>query len=336
MAASSAPAADDLVADDAPTDGAARLGASGAPRTLDLSPLAAARTLTAEPGQSSFAVPVDEFDYRDVDRAAEARLADGVEGLSRVGKERIPIEETARGLTTLISRPWEVILRPLRHPRYYVHGAGVDAIIRGDGSVQWRDSSGLHFAGSSTKHEVQGQVPGQELTREPLSGPQAAVRPATTWGLGSHDLFSSKLFGYDPYRSERRRILERTRPLRELLHERWRRVALARAAAHLGVVLTRIEVAIQAGDDTRAHAQLFALWDECSEDEVGAVARQRIEGFVREHCRQGSEHTFAEAELLAFNARRASRQRFAPYAQIEDGGLASDAALSTIDSASTP
>jgi hypothetical protein len=277
------------------------------PRALDLSPLAAARTLTADPGQGSFAVTTDDYDDRDVDRAAEARLAQGIVGLARAGTERLPVEQRAHELTALVSRPWEVILRPLRQARYHFHGAGVDAIIRGDGSVQWRDKSGLHFAASQTSE-------------------RDGVAPSQTFGVGFHDAPAGKLFGYDPHQSERRMFLERTRSLRDLLHERSRRVALARAAAHLDVALTRIEIAIEAGDDARAHQQLFALWDECSEDEVGSPARQRIEAFVRAHCQQGSEHGYVDAELLAFNARRASRRRFAPYASEVDGGLMGDAA----------
>jgi hypothetical protein len=250
--------------------------------------------------------PLDEYDDRDVDRAAEARLADGLTGLTRAGKDRLPIDERAHEFTALVSKPWEVILRPLRHARYNFHGAGVDAIIRGDGTVQWRDKSGLHLAGSQTSE-------------------RDGYAPAQTWGLGFHDA-PGKLFGYDPHRSERRLFLERTRPLRELLHERARRAALARAAVHLNVALTRVEVALEADDGARAHQQLFALWDECSEDEVGALARRRIEAFVREHCRLGSSHAFADAELLALNARRSSRQPFAPYAAALDGGLARDAA----------
>jgi hypothetical protein len=272
---------------------------SGGPR--DLSPLAAARTLVADPGANpstfTLKVPDEVGADREVDRAAEARLAHAVVGLSRQGEERLPIDQLAFDFTALVSKPWEVILRPLRRPRYNFHGAGFDAIIRADGSVQYRDKAGLHVAFSQS-------------TRDD-------GRPRSlTYGLGFR-------FGDGAHTSELRAFLERTRPLRDLLHERYRRVALARADALLKAELTRITISLDSGNDRGAHSRLFTLWDECAEDEVGAVARKRIEAFVREHCSPGSEHTFSTAELTAFNARRVSRQRFDPFVHAEDAAVPS-------------
>jgi hypothetical protein len=283
---------------------APHLNANSAPsassrRALDLSPQAAARTLSADLGAtpSTFSLVLPNANDSDVDRAAEARLTKGIAGLTRQGEERIPLDDYAHGFTALVSKPWEVILRPLRRPRYHFHGAGFDAIIRADGSVQYRDKAGLHVAALQTA-VVDGQP----------------IEPSEAFGIGYRA-------GDGSHTSEQRAFLERTRPLRDLLHERYRRVALARADILLKAELARITISLDAGNDRGAHTRLFTLWDECAEDEVGAVARKRIEAFVREQCRPGSEHTFSPAELTAFNARRVSRQRFDPFAHDEDAAV---------------
>jgi hypothetical protein len=247
---------------------------------------------------------VDSAD-REVDRAAEARLAHAIPELSRSGDDKL--DHGAEELTWLVARPWEYILKPLRGARYHFRGMGFDAIIQADGSVQYRDKSGLRVMG------------GQTSTQETRAGP--IPPPTPTFGLGFNDAASGKLFGYDAHKSERRRFLERTHALRELLHERSRRVALARADAHLSRSLNLIELELEAGDAHSARTQLFALWDACAEDEVGAVARRRIETFAREQCREGSALTFAPAELAAFNQSRTSRQRFDPYRALADAGV---------------
>jgi hypothetical protein len=69
---------------------------------------------------------------------------------------------------------------------------------------------------------------------------------------------------------------------------------------------------------------LFELWDECYEPAVageeptgesvaGRAARRRIESFVRRYFPEGSDRGYAAAELTRLNARRQSRDRFAPY-----------------------
>jgi hypothetical protein len=290
---------------------AAEPGLAVGSRTLDLSARAAARTLTAD-GVGSFSVPRQAREVEDpaLSRAAEERLARGIEGLSRAGDDKV--DYVAEEVTWAIAKPWDVILSPMRGARYTFHGVGFDAIIQRDGSIKYRDKGGPHVAGSQTRHTAADQA-------------EAEHPPAQTLGLGFDGALLSRLVGSDSHRSERRSFLERTRPLRELLHERARQRALARAAIHLGKNLALIENRLSAGDAAFAHARLFALWDECAEDEVGNVARWRIEAFAREHCREDSSSKFEAEELTALNRKRLSRGRFDPYRMVADAGLLLDA-----------
>ena len=79
---------------------------------------------------------------------------------------------------------------------------------------------------------------------------------------------------------------------------------------------------------------LFQRWDECDEMftvdpadvpedaildidsarvEIAEQARRRIEAFVRRHAPRGSKQGYTTAELKRLNARRVSREPFAPY-----------------------
>jgi hypothetical protein len=59
--------------------------------------------------------------------------------------------------------------------------------------------------------------------------------------------------------------------------------------------------------------RIFALWDNASDDEVGAEARSVIEAFVRETIPAGSPDGFGAEELRALNRTRRSTSPFAPY-----------------------
>lgn len=277
-----------------PTPSVAATGDRNAPpRTLDLSPRAAAYALQSETA-SSWSAAAQHTDERDVDRSSEDRLARNVAALSRSdGTDRTPGVHLAQDVNSVIAKPWDLITQPLRKARYRYRGVGFDAIIRADGSVAYRSKTGLQAMGGQAK----------SIDGEPIS----------TFGLGFHDAPADKLLGRDTHASERRTFLEQTRALRELLHERATRVALARAEAHLSQRLGVIALRLQTGDDRRARRELFALWDECSEDEVGATARKRIEAFVREQCAVDSALAFSSAELSALNQKRSSRAPFTPY-----------------------
>jgi hypothetical protein len=94
--------------------------------------------------------------------------------------------------------------------------------------------------------------------------------------------------------------------------------------------------AIWSSDESvgRKRELLFQRWDECDElvavapegvpaeaiseidgvrIDAAAKARRRIEAFVRKHAPAGEAAAFAAEELREFNARRVSREPFAPY-----------------------
>ncbi|MDD9936711.1 MAG: hypothetical protein OXT09_24075 [Myxococcales bacterium] len=114
------------------------------------------------------------------------------------------------------------------------------------------------------------------------------------------------------YSSEKRWFLEQTRELRHQLEAEYRDAELARGLHRLrGRLLIILE------DDGRTPVErrraIFALWDECSGDEVGRQAQRTIEAFVRAHMPRGSELAYSDAELATLNAGRASAAPFAPY-----------------------
>jgi hypothetical protein len=121
------------------------------------------------------------------------------------------------------------------------------------------------------------------------------------------DLYArlDKAFGNDPFRSERRDFLERTRDLRMALLERNAGRALERA---LHTIWTGAHTSPQ-----QRKQETFALWAECSEDEYGERVRRRIEEYVRERCPLGSVCEYTPEELTRLNAPRRGKRAFAPY-----------------------
>lgn len=115
-----------------------------------------------------------------------------------------------------------------------------------------------------------------------------------------------KAFGNDPFRSERREFLERTRDLRMALLERNAGRALERA---LHTIWTGAHTSPQ-----QRKQETFALWTECSEDEYGERVRRRIEEYVRERCPVGSVCEYTPEELARLNAQRGGKRAFLPYA----------------------
>ncbi len=119
--------------------------------------------------------------------------------------------------------------------------------------------------------------------------------------------------GQDPYSYERNWFLDQTQALRDRLADR--AAVLARGAA-----LARLPKRLRAiwSDPSRsAHARrtaIFALWDDCADDEVGARARHIVERFIRTNLPSGSADAYTAEELRALNARRASPVPFTPYA----------------------
>jgi hypothetical protein len=141
-------------------------------------------------------------------------------------------------------------------------------------------------------------------------GNRPLVDSAVTLGSVSFDATAWLLRaqGQDPYEHERLCFLDDTRDLRadlRVAHERTQMAGLRRALERAWF------------DEDRPAAQrraaLFAIWDECREEEVGLLGRELVESFVRQHLPSGSIDAFPGAELASLNAQRTSTAEFKPY-----------------------
>jgi hypothetical protein len=153
----------------------------------------------------------------------------------------------------------------------------------------------------------------------------ASMRGPLEWFLAAQ--------GQDIYANAKADLMDSTRELRT-------RLAIAWHLEHLRRKLGELDQELLAAwsDRSRPAAArrelLFRLWDECDEAfalELGDIpadaittidaarvataeaARDRIESFVRRHLPAGGLHAFSSAELQRLNAKRRSRDAFAPY-----------------------
>jgi hypothetical protein len=73
-------------------------------------------------------------------------------------------------------------------------------------------------------------------------------------------------------------------------------------------------------DPAARKTALFELWDDCSEEgettlgEAGATARGVVLGWINAKLPKGSPAAFTDVEIAALDAKRTSKQHFAPYA----------------------
>jgi hypothetical protein len=181
--------------------------------TLDLSPLAAARTL----GDSTY-FPLRDAGLSRADAppltpsAAANALAARVPGLrASRGSDRSMkgvVVDGAEDAIYNVLRPWKLFHKTMRGSQYRYTGAGFDAAILPDGRVRFREKDGLMLTV---------MVPN---SRE--SGPSAQLPPAPSVGLtlGDPRALWMRIRGKDPFAVERRTFLERTRALREYLSGR--------------------------------------------------------------------------------------------------------------------
>jgi hypothetical protein len=137
------------------------------------------------------------------------------------------------------------------------------------------------------------------------------------------DAVEHGLMGKPLYPAEKRWFLEQTETFRDQVTRDYRARLFGGAARGLrGKLLAIVGDARLTPADKRA--RVFALWDDCADDEVGTRAQDIVERFVRENMPEGSALAFEQEELARFNARRASRRAFAPYTQAADAGPAAD------------
>lgn len=60
--------------------------------------------------------------------------------------------------------------------------------------------------------------------------------------------------------------------------------------------------------------QVFALWNDCADDETGSEGQRAIEQLVRLYMPRGSALGYAPRELDELNGQRMGRRVFDPYA----------------------
>lgn len=171
---------------------------------------------------------------------------------------------------------------------YRFDNAAIGAVIHGDGRVEFEDKAG-------------------QADMIPTSGSFDITRFAEKHVLGNPIASAEKAW-----------FLRETEDLRLRLADAYREETLV-----LGARTLRARLIAVLEDPTRSHAdkraQVFAAWDTCSQDEVGARGQRVIEALVRERMPQGSPLGFGAAELAELNAGRASARAFAPYADVQAG-----------------
>lgn len=130
--------------------------------------------------------------------------------------------------------------------------------------------------------------------------------------------FAMRQAGMDPYAAAKRAFLERTRDerleLRKTEEKRQLDRTLVTVRKHAARAWARTDLS-----PTARRAALFELWDDAAEDgapalvAAGDAARLAVIGFIHSYLPATSPDAYPAAELAALNARRTSKQPFAPY-----------------------
>jgi hypothetical protein len=287
---------------------------------LDLSPQTAARSLH----QLSQETP------RPSREPSERSLSEGVPGLVRMDDATFGQKVTYQ-FNRAVWRILQFWKRPPESPRvrYFYIGRTVDVAIHRDGSYDVRDKRGLILT-----------IVAAHSNKEPSLGPTSQVNdayfnntegsPAKPAGVGigfrePERMLQSILTGREPPNEEVRTFLEATRPLRERLLAREALRAQATASARMNEVLRNIWQGTGASE--RKREETFTLWDECSEDETGALARRHIEAFVHDIAARRGECPYAASDLARLNHKRRSKTAFAPCDAHDTGVAESEGAL---------
>lgn len=286
---------------------------------LDLSPKAAARTLEEPP---------EAPPRRNTPRALSERdLSEGVPGLVRLSDATLG-QKAAYQFNRAVWRILQFWKRPpeSRPVRYFYIGRAIDVAIHDDGSYDVRDKRGLSLTVASTRSLQDPSLQGtSRATDENMSNPEGApARPYSGVAIGFREperMLQNILTGKQRPSAEVRTFLEASRPLREHLLDREARRAQATASERMNAELRSIWQA--PGLVEQKQQDTFALWDQSSEDETGALARRHIEAFVRELAVRRGACPYAAADLTRLNQRRRSKARFSPC-DLADAGVAPD------------
>lgn len=297
----------DVVAAAAPTPPRARTAhpALSPTTTGGAAAVRASILLTAIPATPATVVSTDRVCTVHCDAGVGFVLDPGAVALSAVASDqRAAVEALASGAAagdalsaylgaTANAHPWTTQRAPPDLHRtadggYVYRSRRMNARIGPDGTVAFGDRPGVTIDG-----------PGPEM------------------GLGLGGTFDAteslmEARGQDPLAAERAWFMRGTEELRDHL------AALARHAdgEHSLRNLDRRLAAIVADrtlSPATQRARVFDAWDDCETDAIGERARDHIAQFARAHFPSGSSLAYTTAELGAFNARRVSRERFAPY-----------------------
>jgi hypothetical protein len=244
----------------------------------DVSPHAAALTvLHAEGGGAGDA------------RAAQAARSASTRAASSQAEAKLTVTADVPGL------------EHLRDGSYRYHGANFTALISAEGLVQFRDK----YFGFSKRMRPLTPVSGDGLRGAAGLVPPTPPAVAVQFKMDLYAWVEHKL-GNDPYLSERRWFLERTRELREELASSQGEDALMQALLH---IWSDASLSVQ-----QRKQNTFDLWDQTAQDERGEKVRAEISAFIRERCPEDSACAYGALELQRLNRHRSVLEPFAPYA----------------------
>ena len=121
------------------------------------------------------------------------------------------------------------------------------------------------------------------------------------------------------WEAEREWFMRETKELRGKLADAARDRDLARADVRLRWQLDQIWCDTKISEPERRH-RIFELWDDTSDDEIGARARAIVVDYVRVQLAANTLHAFSRVELDALNAMRSRSEAFRPYVSVQDAG----------------
>lgn len=166
-----------------------------------------------------------------------------------------------------------------------------------------RDAEELKSAGGGTYKST------KETFRAKVDADGSVKLEDREENLDTQDRMMKRL-GIDPYARAKLAYLDRTRDQRVAVGKRHREQQLARSVVFMQRNIARLEAMTR--DPARRKQGLFELWDECLEtgtpEEIAGGESARA--FVMAHIRATVRYT--PAELRALDARRRSKQVFAP------------------------
>jgi hypothetical protein len=177
--------------------------------------------------------------------------------------------------------------------RCVYRGNALDATIRPDGTVEYREKS----LASSRNYGV-APPPNTPTRLEDLQAPQQLQ-------------FSARL-QLPAVEAERQRFLDQTEGLRRERTQAWNEKIEADGQVSFRARLEDVWKDRTQSAEVRRR-ELFRLWEETSPDELGARYRRLVLDYIRRNLAEDSRDAYSAPELTALNARRQQREPFVPY-----------------------